>query len=176
MNLTFDTATLTPTEAQAAIVLLSTLFPSASIPSAPIAPQPPQTAAEHAAANGPTLVQSDPQPESTSAGRRRRTKAELAADALLAKSGHAPANAAAEAQRVAEEGHPEEANAILQEASTGTKPVTADELRVLLNGYIQKHSMEAAIDKLKSFGCNRVTEALALDPAKLSELAMALNG
>jgi hypothetical protein len=46
----------------------------------------------------------------------------------------------------------------------------------LLNGYIAKHSMEEAIGQLKTFGCNRVTEALALKPAMLSALAEALRG
>jgi len=36
--------------------------------------------------------------------------------------------------------------------------------------------MDEAIGKLKAFGCNRVTEALNLDPVKLNELAAALRG
>ena len=36
--------------------------------------------------------------------------------------------------------------------------------------------MDEAIKQLKAFNCNRVTEALALDPIKLNELAAALNG
>ncbi|HUD75659.1 MAG TPA: hypothetical protein VMQ76_11350 [Terracidiphilus sp.] len=57
-----------------------------------------------------------------------------------------------------------------------TENERADELRALLNGYIAKHSMEEAIGQLKTFGCNRVTEALALKPAMLSALAEALRG
>ena len=56
------------------------------------------------------------------------------------------------------------------------KPISADELRSLFNAYISKNSMEAAIAILQSFNCNRVTEALALEPAKLNELAAKLNG
>jgi hypothetical protein len=59
-------------------------------------------------------------------------------------------------------------------ATIGT--VSADELSALLNGYIAKHSMEEAIGQLKNFGCNRVTEALALEPVKLKALAEALRG
>lgn len=56
------------------------------------------------------------------------------------------------------------------------KPLTAEELRTLLNGYISRHSMEDAIEKLKGYGCNRVSEALTLEPAKLAELAAVLRG
>jgi hypothetical protein len=61
-------------------------------------------------------------------------------------------------------------------ATPGTVPVSADELRALLNGYIAKHSMEEAIGQLQHFGCNRVTEALTLDPIDLAALAGALRG
>jgi hypothetical protein len=54
--------------------------------------------------------------------------------------------------------------------------IDADTLRALLNAHIAKHSMEEAIAILQAFGCNRVTEALALDPAKLAELAGRLDG
>lgn len=95
--------------------------------------------------------------------RGRRSNAQIAAEK--------------EAQRVAEEGHPEEAEAILEEAGTESpKPITADDFRTLLNGFIQRHSMEEAIGQLKAYDCNRVSEALALDPAKLRELVAALNG
>jgi hypothetical protein len=36
--------------------------------------------------------------------------------------------------------------------------------------------MEDAISQLKAFGCNRVTEALSLEPEKLNQLAEALRG
>ena len=60
-------------------------------------------------------------------------------------------------------------------AGDPAKPISADDLRSLLNSYIKKHGMDEAIAQLKRFGCNRVTEALALDPVKLNELASALN-
>ena len=180
MNVQFDTSALTKVEAQGIIVLLTTLFPIFSfqpVSSSPAVPSAAQPDPIPTAAAGPVLVpptaQTTDQPTTT---RHRRTKAEMAADALLAKTGHAPA-AEAEAQRVAEEGHPEEAEAILQEAGVAVtaKPISADDLRSLLNSYIKKHGMDEAIAQLKRFGCNRVTEALALDPVKLNELASALN-
>lgn len=177
MNLNFDTATLTQTEAQAAIVLLSTLFPSAAIPSTPERPQPPQIAAEHVVAStpasGPTLVQSDPTP----ATRKRRTKAEMEAAAQDAPSDptHGSDAAAAAASSTTQPATASSPTAPAGEAAQATKPISADELRALLNGYIKKHTMEAAIAILKEFGCNRVTEALALDPIKLNELASKLN-
>ncbi len=184
MNVQFDTSALTKVEAQGIIVLLTTLFPVSSSqpvsssPAVPSAVQPDSTPAP-TPSTGPVLVSPTVQPsaDQPTTTRRRRTKAEMAADALLAKTGHAPA-AEAEAQRVAEEGHPEEAEAILQEAGVAVtaKPISADDLRSLLNSYIKKHGMDEAIAQLKRFGCNRVTEALALDPIKLNELAAALNG
>ena len=63
-----------------------------------------------------------------------------------------------------------------QAAQLATGKIDADQLRALLNGYIARHSMEEAIEKLRAFGCNRVTEALALESAKLNELAATLNG
>ena len=174
MNLNFDTATLTPTEAQAAILLLSTLFPSAAIPATPERPQPPQTAAEHVAASaptsGPTLVQPDPTP----ATRKRRTKAEMEA---AAQDAPADPSQGSDAAAAAASGttQPVTASSATAPAGEATKPISADELRALLNGYIKKHTMEAAIAILKEFGCNRVTEALALEPTKLNELAAKLN-
>jgi len=69
-----------------------------------------------------------------------------------------------------------EASATTQSATASSPTVTADELRGLLNGYIAKHSMEAAIAVLQSFDCNRVTEALSLAPEQLRALADKLNG
>lgn len=56
------------------------------------------------------------------------------------------------------------------------KVLTVDDLRAALNGFISRHSMEEAIEVLKSFGCNRVSEAATLEPAKLAGLAEKLNG
>lgn len=178
MNLNFDTATLTQTEAQAAILLLSTLFPSAAIPSTLERSQPPQTAAEHVAASapasGPTLVQPDPTPIPA---RKRRTKAEMeaAAQDALADPTQGSDAAAAAASGTTQPATASSPTAPAGEATQAAKSISADELRALLNGYIKKHTMEAAIAILKEFGCNRVTEALALDPIKLNELASKLN-
>ena len=141
-----------------------------------------------------------PAPAGEPTKRHRRTKAEIAADEAAAKQALAgeptkrhrrtKAEIAAEeaAAKQALAGHPE----ILQPATQPTtttqtateptttsataKPLTAEELRALLNGYIARHSMEEAIGKLREFGCNRVTEALALEPVKLNVLAEALRG
>ena len=111
--------------------------------------------------------------------RHRRTKAEIAADEAAAKN-------AEQAQPQATPSDPTPASAAPAAAASGTTqsataepstaPVSADDLRALLNGYIAKHSMEEAIGQLQNFGCNRVTEALALDPVKLNALAEALHG
>jgi hypothetical protein len=97
------------------------------------------------------------------AKRHRRTKAEIEADEAAAKQASAvtdvPASTAAPETKTVE-----------------IEIVDADKLRFLLNGYIAKHSMEEAIGQLQTFGCNRVTEALALDPVKLNDLAGALRG
>jgi hypothetical protein len=69
-----------------------------------------------------------------------------------------------------------EVSVTTQSATASKSTVSADELRGLLNGYIAKHSMEEAIGRLKAFGCNRVTEALALESGALNALAEALRG
>lgn len=158
MNITFDTSSTGPREAKALIVFLSALLPDSHIQITGVSAQAPLSTSDPTPPTGPTPVpaasSSEPEassPESTPAKGRRRTKAE--------------------------QGHPEEAEAILQEAGpvATAKPTIADELRALLNGYIQKHSMEDAIAILKEFGCNRVSEALTLEPAKLSALAEKLK-
>ena len=128
--------------------------------------------------------------------RTRRTKAQIEADEVAAKqaSGVAPASPAlySSASTQAAPADPTPASAVQTAAASVTtqsvtaptatvlapevRTVSADELRALLNGYIAKHSMEEAIGQLKTFGCNRVTEALALKPAMLSALAEALRG
>jgi hypothetical protein len=120
------------------------------------------------AANPPESTQATPQASEPTATtkRGRRTKAEMAADAILEKTGHAPVNG------TSSEPEPSE----LPPVTTRTQVVSADELRSLLNGYIAKHSMEDAIGKLKAFNCNRVTEALSLPVDQLSQLAEALRG
>lgn len=183
MNIQFDSASLTKTEAQGLIVLLSTLFGQTSQPnlSAPA----PATLNEQLKASleqteptsvssGPVLV--EPTTEATTK-RTRRTKEQIAADEA-AKAAAPPTVgdqlAAAEAARKAAAG-PGSA-AANQAAQSANGKIDADQLRALLNGYIARHSMEEAIEKLRAFGCNRVTEALALESVKLNELAATLNG
>ena len=176
MQINFDSANLRQHEAQGIILLLSALFPALN--SQPVSNPIPTTTEEQAIFGTPipaatpislqTAIDStsDPVPTTEAPTRKRRTKAEIAADEAAAKqaTGSTPA---AEAQATA-------ATPVVEaqaSASVPSKPIDADTLRGLLNAYIAAHSMEEAIAILQAFGCNRVTEALALDPAKLAELA-----
>jgi hypothetical protein len=180
VNINFDPSTTSQAEIKGLIAFLSALLPNSQISVTTEVPA--QVQASHPSANGPVLVpapidqsaqptQSDqlsPSSSPTEPTRRgRRSRAEIAADeAAKAASTSAPP-ADTSTQPVAE----------ASIAPNGAvKTVSADELRSLLNAFIQKHSMEEAIKKLESFGCNRVTEALSLDPVKLNELAASLNG
>lgn len=174
MNLNFDTATLTPTEAQAAILLLSTLFPTSKSQPAPAAAGPvlvPVAGSLNVSEAGDVEVAERPLPVEPATTRHRRTKAEMAAAKDAPADPTSAVAAGAEPTATAESVKTTDAN-----PSGGTaKPISADDLRSLLNTYIKKHGMDEAIAQLKRFGCNRVTEALALDPVKLNELAAALN-
>ena len=143
-----------------------------------------------------------PTPISEPTKRTRRTRAEIAADEAAAKlapvkgslnvSEAGDVELAAPAPSVqAIPADPTTASAVQPAAASGTtqsaiappatapatnKPIDAETLRSLLNGYIARHSMEDAIGQLKAFGCNRVTEALSLEPEKLNQLAEALRG
>jgi hypothetical protein len=147
MNFNFDTASLTKTEAQSVIALLTTLFPAAAPSSAPAPPAAPSDPPS------PTPVAEQPETVQAEPKRRGRPKA-TSVDTSVAEP--APATVAANGASAA--------------------VVTADELRALLNSYIAKHSMEDAIAILGTFSCNRVTQALALPADKLNELAAALRG
>ena len=141
--------------------------------------------AEPAAPTSPSAP-AQPEPTPITSKRTRRTKAQIEADEA-AEKGSAVAAAAQTAPS-----DPTPASAVQTAAASVTtqsvtaptatvlapevRTVSADELRSLLNGYIAKHSMEEAIGQLKAFGCNRVTEALALEPVKLKALAEALCG
>ena len=181
MNIQIDTASLTKTEAQALAAFLSVFWSFANPVPAGQTQQP--TAQSTAPPSQPVTVVTDnptlaPVVETASAepastGKRtRRTKAEMAADRpptvgdeLAAQE--AARKAAADAARTAQDAA----------APNGApKSISADELRSLLNVYIARHSMEEAIGQLKTFGCNRVSEALGLEAAKLGQLAAALNG
>ena len=178
MNIQFDTASMNPSEAKALLVFLSTLYGQPSQQPAPA----PTTFHEQLKASveqpsGPVLV--EPTTEATTK-RTRRTKEQIAADEA-AKQQQPPTVgdqlAAAEAARKAAAA--QQADTIRQDTVqpvNGATKIDGDQLRALLNGYIARHSMEDAIEKLRAFGCNRVTEALALESAKLNELAAMLNG
>ena len=171
MNINFDTASLKREEAHALIAYLSDFF-ALSTPGQNIAPAPtteeqaifgvphqstPADAPQAQSTTGPTLV-----PETTT--RKRRTKAEIAADEAATK-------AAAEAAPVTTEAAP-----IATPSALPTTKLSADELRTLLNAYIAKYSMEKALEVLGAFECSRVSEALELEPVKFSALVAALNG
>ena len=164
MNIHFDTNSTNEIETRALIALLSALLPASTGQAQPapslttlneqlkasLALEETQAQAVKPA-SGPQLVEPEP------TKRTRRTKEQIAADEAAKQTPQAP-------------------EAPVQHVNGSAKAISADELRALLNGYIARHSMEEAIDKLKSFGCNRVTEALALESAKLNELAATLNG
>ena len=182
MNIQFDTRQLSPEEALGLISLLeiATLGgsgqPQSQSEAPPSNPTPAPSPAEPVSA-GPALVQAQPsadtQPSADAPKRTRRTKAEMAADeAAKASSALPPATVVtAEPQAPAEAAKTEAAS-----PSADRAPISADELRSGLNSYIARHSMEEAIAILQTFGCNRVSEALALDPQKLNSLVEKLRG
>ena len=193
MNITFDTNAIGQAEVRGLIALLSSLIADTYPPTTQPAPlsHPIPTTEEQAIAGVPietaqaaAAPQPQPQPPAPESAqtttRRRRTKAEMAADALLEKTGHAPVPTPAVASGAEPQATVESAKTTVASPSVNSvsapKPISAEDLRSLLNAFISKHSMEEAIEKLRSFGCNRVTEALALEPAKLNELAAVLNG
>lgn len=182
MYVQFETANLGEKDACALINLLSTLFPPNGQPVAEqsiasptlqipaLAPTPARqevTPAAESAAPEPTA-------EPTPKRRGRRPNAEIAAEAAQTSLTQAAAQTAAVASTATESAKTTDAK--FSVANGAAKVIGADELRGLLNGFIQKHSMEDAIAKLREFGCNRVTEALTLAPDKLTQLAEALNG
>jgi hypothetical protein len=123
---------------------------------------------------GLALVQPTAEPAPVDPPKRtRRTKEQIAADEAKQVASSDPTLASAAANAAASD---TTQSAPAQPSTADAKPLSAEELRALLNGYIAKHSMEDAIGKLKAFGCNRVTEALSLEPAKLNELVEALRG
>lgn len=177
MNVQFDTSALTKVEAQGIIVLLTTLFPVSSsqpVSSSPAVPSAAQPDLAPAPTARPVLVPPTTQaPDQPTTTRHRRTKAEMAA----AKEAPADPTQNSAVANAAASSIMQPATASSATAPAGeAKPISADDLRTLLNSYIKKHGMDDAIAQLKRFGCNRVTEALALDPVKLNELAAALNG
>jgi hypothetical protein len=196
MNIVFDTERITADEAKGVISLLANLFSTLNLyPVSPSTSTPPAPANEEQAIFGvPVLAQPDtqqpasseqirraqvaqdvPDPAPSSDGKRhRRTKAEIEAEKVAAAQ--TPTTAAgAELKPVAESAKTTDAKSSVT-TEVAAAAVTADQLRTLLSEHIARHSMEDAIGKLRDFGCNRVTEALQLEPAKLSALAEALRG
>ena len=175
MNIQFDSASLTKTEAQGLIVLLSALY-SGQIETHTAAPVPAPTNIHEQLKAGVDQTPAEPVPAGLvlvepvtgpAVKRTRRTKAQIAADEAARTPTVGDQLAAAEAAR----------KATAEAAVNGAAEVVSEnELRSLLNGYIQKHSMEEAIEKMRAFDCNRVTEAMALDAGKLHELVAALHG
>ena len=179
MQISFDTASVAPQEITGLIALLDALISHPQQIPPPASEQEAifgvstQAIPTDAPTTGPTLVQPEVSAEPNTK-RTRRTKAEIAADEAAKQ---APMEAVRGSLNVSEAGDVEVAAKVpATPTETSAKPITADELRASLNAYIAKHSMEEAIAILKSFGCGRVSEALALDPAKLAELAGQLNG
>jgi hypothetical protein len=189
MQINLDTSIVKPSEIRGLIAFLTTLLPVNSENNlTPQTPEAPTTLREQIEASVEQTATGSrpvaPSTESTSgpilvepttehpAKRTRRTKEQIAADEA-AKADRSPTVgdqlAAAEAARKATADQ-------AAQATNGSTKIDADQLRGLLNGYIARHSMEEAIEKLRAFGCNRVTEALALESAKLNELAATLNG
>lgn len=180
MHIQFETSSIGQTEARGLIGLLSALLgesvppsvnsvnnltPQAATPE--VAPALSPAEPSHLAVVGAGMKEDPATPTTEQTTKRtRRTKAEMEAEKAATPSDPTQPSTAT----------PVEASGTTQPVVASKGTVTADELRALLNGYIAKYSMEAAIDQLKTFGCNRVTEALALEPEKLSALAAALNG
>jgi len=176
MNIQFESASLTKTEALALTAFLSVLHSGQTQASQPTQPTTlheqlkasVEQTPEPTSGPGPVLVE-----QTETSTRKRRTKAEIAADEAAKQQQPSTVGdqlAAAEAARKAA------AEAAAAAPVNGSTKIDADQLRGLLNGYIARHSMEDAIEKLRAFGCNRVTEALALESDKLNELAATLNG
>jgi hypothetical protein len=200
IHIEIDTSILQPQEILGLIALLNSLtsvnglasqVPQVQVPQAQApAPSPKneeqaifgvpvQPAPADASTPEPALTaepKGEPSAESASTAKRhRRTKAEIAADEAQARA--ATALAAGVPVTEVPAAVPVAATALAQASVASTaKPLTAEELRALLNGYIARHSMEEAIGRLREFGCSRVTEALALAPGSLTALAEALNG
>jgi hypothetical protein len=55
------------------------------------------------------------------------------------------------------------------------EPVTKDQLKAVIQGYLTRHTEEEAVAILRSFGCGLVSEAMALPADKLSELVSKFN-
>jgi len=186
MNIQFETSTLTPDEKIGLIAFLEALLPDEGFlpvnEQNNLTPAPSPTTEKQAIFGVPvqeTPVQpgaaAEPTPINEPTTRKRRTKAEIAADeAAAAKAAAEPVKGSL---NVYEAGDVEVAE---KPTSTPTavesKPITKEILTELTNGYIARHSMKEALAILKTTGCQRLSEAMAMEPAKLAELAEKLRG
>jgi hypothetical protein len=149
LKLKIETSNLSPAEISGLITLLETLLSDMDEPSSE---RPSWT---RAPVPTPQEVPEDPQPSNPTP--------------VTEAPAEPPTATALESPATPRKRHAKQVN------GSAIKPIDADTLRSLLNAHIAKHSMEEAIAILQSFGCNRVTEALALEPAKLAELAGKLD-
>jgi len=166
MILNIDTTQLTQSEAEGAISLLRSIFPSKHAGGA--VPTPPATGP--ALASGPILasVASEPSP----AAQTPPSDQPEPSDDAPAEPGPAVAEPGPAAKR--RPGRPSKAPTKQPDPASST-PITAEALRGVLDSFIQRHSMDEAINTLKAHGCNRVSEALALPADKLNALWAAIN-
>lgn len=181
MNIAFDTSSTTRAEVRAIMALLSNLFVEDN---QPVLPFPPPNSPVPTPIPTPIPVELPPAavtPQTTEAAPAEsqsstEVPAEQPARRGRPRKNQAQPEAAQESQTEQTQAQPEAQPAAEPTPAVAPKPLTAEDLRALLNGFIARHSMEAAIEVLKSFGCNRVSEALTMEPAKLAELAEKLNG
>ena len=175
MHIQFETSTLTPDETLGLIAFLETLLPvneqyNQAVPG-PHIPAPSPTTEKQAIFGVPVQAtptdaptpSAEPTPIDEAPKRKRRTKAEIEADeAAAAKAAAAPAEPTLQTA--------------IESTTESPKPITKEILTELTNGYIARHSMEEALAILKTTGCQRLSEAMAMEPAKLAELAEKLRG
>ena len=179
MNISFDTNSMGQPEVKGLILFLSNLLPTDPRQAeftfeTATAPMP---ANEKEAVFGvdirPSVVEAAPEPETTETKRKRRTKAEIAADeaatAQITRTESAASSLSVQVAGVAE--------AINEAHAEGKfKLPSADELRDTFKAFAVKKGMADAIALLGEFGCGRVSEVADLDAAKIAEFAARCNG
>jgi hypothetical protein len=76
----------------------------------------------------------------------------------------------------------EKLSALVARISTGSTPpsavevITKEQLTATVKDYLTRHTEQEAFDIMQSFGCGRISDAMALPAEKLSELVSKLNG
>jgi hypothetical protein len=198
MHIQFDTQDLRSNETRGLIAFLHSLLPvneqnnltpAAGLGSAALSPKTEQQTifgvpVQATPPDAPTPSAAEPTPINEPATRKRRTKAEIAADEAAQKSAAdgrpeipqqiTAADPVVQAQQSIPDPRP--APGAVTGPVTESKPITKEILTELANGYIARHSMEAAFAILKTTGCQRLNEAMAMEPAKLAELAEKFRG